>query len=257
MLFYAYSKLLLCCLIWSNLAYCSNASYISLSGQLSNKLQIDILTNNLANKSTKGFIADIPTLNAKEIKKLCFVSARNMSFDKSPRVLKQTGRALDFAVTEKGYFKVLVNGEARYTLNGSIVLSNEGKFVNHEGFSFLDSDNNEIFAPNESGTFRITENGEIFFCKGRESDMIAQIGVFELNLDTAKKDSFGYIQSSEAMSKMDCRVLQGYLTESSVDNIKTTNEILSIRNSLECNMHLLSSSFKMDKAAIETLKISR
>jgi flagellar basal-body rod protein FlgF len=254
---YTYFKLLLCCLIWSNLTYCSNASYISLSGQLSNKLQIDILTNNLANKSTKGFIADVPTLNAKEIKKLYFVSARNVSFEKGPRTLKHTGRDLDLAIKETGYFKVLVNGEERYTLNGSVFLSKESKLVNHEGFPFLDTDNKEILALGEAGKFSVAANGEIFFSKGRESDLTGQIGVFEFNLDTAKKDSLGYVQSSDALLKEDCQVLQGYLTESSVDSIKTMSEVLNIRNSLECNVNLLSNSFKMDKAAIETLKISR
>lgn len=257
MLFYTCLKLLLHCLILSSVAHCGNASYISLSGQLSNKLQIDILTNNLANKSTKGFIADIPTLNAKEVKKLYFVSARNISFDKRPGPLKRTGRDLDLALKGGGYFKVLVNGEERYTLNGSIFLSKEGKFINHEGFPFLDQDNQEIFTPGEPGKYSVAQNGEITLYKGLENDLIGKIGVFEFSLDTAKKDTLGYIQSSEVFPKEDCQVVQGYLIESNVDHVKTMHEILNIRNSLECNMNFLSSSFRMDKAAVETLKVSR
>lgn len=257
-----FGKIFLYLLFYLGTAHANNASYISLSGQIANKSQIDILSNNLANKSTKGFVADVPTLNFKKIKKsskeIYLSTLYNVSLDKTPGALKNTGRDLDIAIRGSGFFKVLANGQERYTLNGAISISKDGLLVNQDGFAFLDRDSKEISAPDEPGEVIITENGEMILQKDTGNESIGQIGIFEIpNLNDGQKDAFGYIKSLDSQYKEDGCVLQGYLVESNVDALKTMNELLNIKHSLECNMQFLSASFSMDKSAVETLKIPR
>jgi flagellar basal-body rod protein FlgF len=246
---------LLCCFVfYTNSGKSSNASYISLSGQLSNKTQIDILTNNLANSTTRGFIEDIPILGTKATKnkRLHFVQVKNVALSKQAFSFKKTARDLDIAISGPGYFKISVRDQDRFTLNGELQISNTGALVDRNGFSFLSQDGQEIFIPEEPGTILFSRDGEIL--KNKES--LGKIGVFDIS-QSITKDENGYINALNSKLIEDCCILQGHLLESNVDQTKTMIEVLNLRNSLECNMNLLSNSFSMDKSAVETFKIRK
>ena len=121
-----------------NSAKANNASYITLSSQIARKTQLEVIANNVANSNTVGFEQDAVLFRNVDLKQN---TKRNNSFvwaettyrtgDKGG--IKITNRPTDIAIGGDGYFKVTTPKGARYTLDGSMLINNQGVLVNSRG----------------------------------------------------------------------------------------------------------------------------
>jgi flagellar basal-body rod protein FlgG len=145
------------------------------SGMSAQKLNMDIISNNLANVNTSGFKksrADFEDLLYQTLKSpgadtssggqiptgiQVGMGTRNVSVQKifTQGDFTETESEYDMAIEGKGFFKILSNGEEAYTRSGSFKLDSEGYLVTSNG----DRLQPEIQIPSNTATLTIDSGG--------------------------------------------------------------------------------------------------
>ena len=147
------------------------------SGMSAQKLNMDIIANNLSNVNTSGFKksrADFEDLLYQNLKS---PGAETSSGGEIPTGIQvgmgtkpvsvqkiftqgdyeQTGSEYDMAIEGKGFFKILSNGDEVYTRSGSFKLDSEGYMVTSNG----DRLQPEIAIPTNTSTLTIDSGGNV------------------------------------------------------------------------------------------------
>jgi flagellar basal-body rod protein FlgG len=147
------------------------------SGMSAQKLNMDVIAQNLANVNTSGFKksrADFEDLLYQNMKSpgadtssggqiptgiQIGMGTRPVSVQKifSQGDFQQTGNQTDMAIEGNGFFKVISNGEEVYTRAGSFKLDNEGYLVTSQG----DRLQPEMAIPSTAVTFTIDKGGTL------------------------------------------------------------------------------------------------
>ena len=120
--------------------------YIAASGMLAEQIRQDQIANDLANSATPGYKSDRTA--QREFGELLLanrvtgatigtqstaVQVESIETDFSPKPSRETGEALDFAVTGEGFFSVRTAEGVRYTRNGQFTVSPQGLLVTASG----------------------------------------------------------------------------------------------------------------------------
>lgn len=140
--------------------------YTSALGMLGTEKGLDVTANNIANISTTGYKSAEPTFAdlvntsvnssggaASSLKVGNGTRLSNTDTVFTPGSLQQTGRSLDFALTDQGSFFAIQDGSTvRYTRNGNFHLSEES------GVSYLTDSNGGYVLDPQGG--RIIVNNE-------------------------------------------------------------------------------------------------
>jgi flagellar basal-body rod protein FlgG len=112
---------------------------VSQSGMRLNMLDLDTISNNLANVNTDGFKES--RMDFQELlNQAALDGARvaNTQVNSAQGALKNTGRELDWAISGDGYFGVRQdNGQIAYTRNGSFQLDSNHNLVNLDGLPLV------------------------------------------------------------------------------------------------------------------------
>ena len=130
--------------------------YTAMSGAKSMLDRQAMVANNLANVSTPGYRADIALYRAIPVEGQG-MATRTSVLQTTPGVdftsgpLIQTGRALDIAVTGRGWIAVeSADGSEAYTRAGSFEINAEGTLVTHGGQNVLGDGGPIAVPPNTS-----------------------------------------------------------------------------------------------------------
>jgi flagellar basal-body rod protein FlgG len=135
--------------------------YIAASGMLAEQIRQDQIANDLANSSTPGYKADRTsqhtfgelllansTTGAVVGSQSTAVQIDRIVTDFSGRPARETGEALDFAVTGDGFFPVQTAQGVRYTRNGQFSIDAQNRLVTAQGDPVLDAGGRPITATN-------------------------------------------------------------------------------------------------------------
>lgn len=147
------------------------------TGMVAQQLNIDVISNNLANVNTIGFkksraefedlmyqsmkIAGSPTEAGNLIP-----TGMQVGMGVKPTTVhkfftqgdfQNTGNPLDLVIEGDGFFQVDVNGEMAYTRAGAFKLDNEGRVVTANGYVLQP----EFTVPVETANVVVTESGHI------------------------------------------------------------------------------------------------
>ena len=130
--------------------------FIAATGMEAQKLNIDVIANNLANVNTAGFKksrADFQELLYQDLRMVGASSAEGAQVPSGIQVglgvrpvavqkiflqgdFVQTGNNLDLVIEGNGFFKILMpDGTIGYTRSGAFKLDSEGRIVNSDGYS--------------------------------------------------------------------------------------------------------------------------
>jgi len=131
--------------------------YIAASGMLAEQIRQDQIANDLANASTPGYKADRTSQHTFGALLLAnsatgavvgtqstAVQVGNIETNFSPNVGRETGEALDFAISGEGFFAVQTAQGIRYTRNGQFALDPQGRLVTAQGDPVLDASGRAI-----------------------------------------------------------------------------------------------------------------
>ncbi len=152
--------------------------FIAATGMEAQKLNIDVISNNLANANTPGFKksrADFQELMYQEIKTpgaasgdgAQLPSGIQIGLGVKPAAIQkifeqgdfvQTGNPLDMTIAGDGFFQVVKpDGEIAYTRAGTFKLDSEGRIVTSNGYAVEP----EITIPSDTTQITIGEDGRI------------------------------------------------------------------------------------------------
>jgi len=170
--------------------------WTSATGMQAQALNLDVISNNLANVNTSGFKksrAEFQDLLYETIKPAGTPSSQDTEVPtgiqlghgtRPSTVLKifsqgnmeNTQNELDLAIEGDGFFQiVLPNGETAYTRDGAFKLDSDGRIVNSDGFAMEP----EISIPSDALSISVGLDGTVSVLQAGESTP-SEIGTIEL-----------------------------------------------------------------------------
>lgn len=247
------------------------------TGMKAQQLNIDTISNNLANVNTNGY-----KTQRMEFKDLLYATIKktNLTDDVGAPVnlevghgvmptattrdfkngsLVETQNNLDFAIDGDGFFSVsLPNGEIRYTRDGSFKLSvdgDEATLVTSEGYYVLSEDDDVIVI--ESGLRDITVDNLGYITATDEDGEIVEIGRLKLVnfvnpaglLSEGQNLYSATVASGEEIlleaDTMKSKVIQGYLEASNVQVVEEMVKMITAQRAYEINSKSIQTADEM------------
>ncbi len=244
------------------------------TGMQAQTLNIDVISNNLANVSTAGFKksraefqdllyetlrpAGVASSDSTEVPTGIQVghgtrpSAVNRMFAQGD--FQQTKNELDLAIEGGGFFQILQsNGETGYTRDGAFKLDNEGRIVNADGF-LLEP---EISVPNNTIAVSIAIDGTVSVLQAGQAEP-SEIGTIELArfMNPAGLHSIGRNLYSPTAASGDVivgtagedgfgTIAQGYLEGSNVSVVEEMVSMIVAQRAYETNSKVIQASDEM------------
>lgn len=247
------------------------------TGMKAQQLNIDTISNNLANVNTNGY----KTQRA-EFKDLLYVSIKktNLRDDGGAPVnlevghgvmpsattrdfrkgsLIETQNDLDFAIDGEGFFAVVLpNEQVRYTRDGSFKLSvdgDEAMLVTSDGYLVLNEDDSEIIIENGMKDLNVDQFG--YITAKDEDGEIVELGRLKVvnfmnpagllsegqNLySTTVASGEEYLLEPE---EMESKVIQRYLEASNVQVVEEMVKMITAQRAYEINSKSIQVSDEM------------
>lgn len=244
------------------------------TGMSAQTLNIDVISNNLANVSTSGFKrsrADFQDLLYQIMK----VPGSPTSDDtRSPTGIQvglgvktgavgkvftegdliQTENELEVAIEGDGFFQVdLPNGNTAYTRAGNFKLDGDGRMVTSDGYPLQP----EIVIPDDARQITISENGVVSALLGDETET-TELGNIELvtfvnngGLLAVGRNLFRETEASGVAvvgtpgTDGYGLLLQGFIENSNVNVVEELAQLITSQRAFEINSRVVSTSDEM------------
>ncbi|MFW0883578.1 flagellar basal-body rod protein FlgF [Candidatus Acidulodesulfobacterium sp. H_13] len=247
-------------------------SYIALSGILSEEKKMSMATNNLSNVNTIGYKSSnvlfgeflsqkaVSILNSGSKKPFvdkAYPITLGSYVNTSQGAVKKTGNRLDLAISGSGYFAIQTPDGIKYTRNGVFSLNEAGELVNQNGFPVLDTDEKPIFLNKEGADVTVTRAGIINLKNSTMSGGIYQGKILMVNFkDSEYLSKYGDTMFSATkdsgvpVKNQDPDILQGYVEESNVNEIKSMVGMINISRVYNDMIEIIKSYGSVNNAAI-------
>lgn len=262
--------------------------YTGASGMMAQMHRMDALSNNLANVDVTGYKKDTSISKAFPEMLIRRMSDDGLykfpfgSMDTAPVVgtlgsgveynesftvfsqgaLKQTENPFDMALDGEGFFTVAVDGQERYTRNGSFLLNDEGTLVTKDGHPVL-GQNGQINI--KKNNFVIDEKGNVYqnaaFAENPERlvsimenewqdlELLDTLKVVDFTRDRyLKKEGNSFwkstFESGDAVQVQlgaETKVVQGFLEGSNVNPVTEMVKMIEINRAYEANQKVIQS----------------
>ncbi len=180
-----------------------------------------VLANNLANASTRGFKAESAFARMMDNQ----LAVVDTAVDLTPGTLTETHNTLDFALEGDGFFVVDSPGGERLVRNGSFRLDANRRLVDSQDNPVL-GENGVITMP--AGIIEVDTTGLISI-NGRPLQRM-RIERVEQGTDLAHEGGTHFlpVSSRQAIPPEERTVRQGFLEESNVNPLTAMTEMLSV-----------------------------
>ena len=250
------------------------------TGMHAQQLNIDVISNNLANVNTTGF-----KKSRAEFEDLIYQNMRIAGSitgaDGDQRIptgiqvgmgvratavhkvfgqgdYQNTNRPFDLAIEGEGFFQVLVNGEERYTRAGAFKLNQDGTIVTDNGYVLQP----EFTVPVEAKTVVVTENGHIAALDSNneplaEADIPLYTFINPAGLEAQGRNLFNTTEASgdaiEGVPGEDNTgtIAQGFLEMSNVEIVDEMVNMIVGQRAYEMNSKAIQTSDSMLQTAIQ------
>lgn len=245
------------------------------TGMLAQQLNIDVISNNIANLSTTAFkrgraefqdlfyqnmervgttSSDQGTIVPAGVQVGLGVSAGSVARIPQQGSLVQTESKFDIAITGRGYFQIeRPNGIEAYTRAGSFQVNQDGVLVTPEGFNLIPG----ITIPQEAVDVTINEQGQVFV-KLDNTPALQNVGQINLVnfINEAGLESIGdnLMLETEASGPPVIgfagdegfgKLRQGFIESSNVNVINAITDLISAQRNFEYNSRVISASDEM------------
>ncbi len=246
---------------------------IAATGMHAQQLNVDVLSNNIANLNTTGFkqsaaaFTDLVyqnrvgvgaiTSSAGTLAPTGLQIGLGVSVGSTYRLMKQgnlsnTGNQFDVAVSGRGFFKVsMPDGTTTYTRDGTFTLNQDGQMVTKEGYAVDPA----ITVPANAKDFTVTANGTV---SAKVDNVTTQLGTLTLAMFTNESglESIGgnlYRETESSGAASDTSpgesgsgsISQFFLETSNVDSIESITRLITAQRAYELNSKVISTSDEM------------
>ena len=253
----------------------NGGSYIALSGILSEERKLAMITNNISNVNTVGYKSSnvdfaeflspkaVSALNSGDDKPLvdkAYPITLNTYINMSQGSLKKTGNRFDLAINGSGYFVVQTPDGFKYTRNGAFSLNQTGELVNQDGFPVMNTEKKPIFLNERGSNITITDSGIINLTDPQTNNELYSGRILTVNFKNPQYLSkygdtlFSATKSSGTpVQNQNQDMLQGYVEESNVNEIKGMVQMINVSETYNNMMQVLKSYSQVNNTAINTI----
>jgi len=248
--------------------------FIAATGMEAQRLNIDVISNNLANVNTSGFKrsrADFQELMYQGIKSPGATSADGtilpsgiqVGLGVKPAAVQKMFKQGDFVSTEnpldlviegRGFFQILTpEGEMAYTRAGAFKLDSEGNIVNSDGYAMEPA----ITIPSDALSITVTTDGTVSILQQGSSTPV-EVGQMELaqftnpgGLSSIGKNLFvttaasGEATTASPNSEGFGAVNQGFLELSNVNVVEEMVNMIVSQRAYELSSKVVTTSDEM------------
>ena len=257
----------------------SKGIYAAVSGAMAQSSRLDTIANNLANVNTTGFKKDRQVFSeylsamekpdelgmprvAASIESFydmrggdnAYVNPAGTYTNFEQGGLKPTGSNLDVALDGKGFFEVMTPQGLRFTRNGAMQVSNEGKLVTREGHPILSPGTGDPASRQiQVGTrdFNVSEQGDVM----SQGQIVGKMSVVNFqNPDELQKiGSSLYALKGNATGKPEAsqaRVQQGFTETSNVNVVEEMTDMITANRVFEAAQKAIQAHDQLDDKLI-------
>lgn len=256
-----------------------NALKIAATGMLAQQLNVDVISNNIANMRTTGYKrtrAEFQDLLYNDIKRAGASSSEagtivpsglqlgyGVKTGATSRIMSQGGltntdKELDVAIRGEGFFVVdLPSGQTAYSRDGSFELNAEGTLVTLDGFQIQPG----ITLPAGSRDISISRSGEVEATTGTNTTPTV-VGQIQLSrfLNKGGLQSIGdnlYLETAASgtaqLGNPDAdgmgSLLQKFLEAANVNAVSEITDLISAQRAYEMNAKVISGADEMMSTA--------
>ncbi|PWF44352.1 flagellar basal-body rod protein FlgF [Massilia glaciei] len=223
--------------------------------------------NNLANVGTTGFRAQIDAFRAVPVvggalPTRTFVVGATVGSDFSAGPLQMTGRALDVAVSGKGWIALqMPDGSEAYTRNGALQMNANGMLQSNAGFA-VQGDGGTITVPPEV-TVEVASDGTVSTMATSNTPgaptvlgRLKLVNPDEANLVRGDDGLFRLRDGSAAAADPLVKVVGGALEGSNVSPVDSMVSMITLARAFETQMSLLKNAENNAAKATQILALS-
>ena len=242
------------------------------SGMAAQKLNIDVIANNLANVNTAGFKksrtdfqdlmyqtvnqAGSETSTGEQVPVGIQVGMGTMPVDVHKVFIQgdfqETKNELDMAIEGKGFFKVLSGAEERYTRAGNFKLDSNGNIVTPNG----DKLQPEMTVPTDTSSIKVNSDGTVTaFDSQGTGTALGTIEMYTFANSAGLKacghnlyqttDASGDAVSGTAGTEGVGTIAQGFLEVSNVDVVQEMVDMIMAQRAYEINSKAIKTADDM------------
>jgi flagellar basal-body rod protein FlgG len=251
------------------------ALHIAATGMAAQELNVQVISNNIANLRTTGFkkqTAAFQDLIYEHVRRVGAQSSDQgtilpvgvdigggVKTVGTPRsmtqgTLSQTGNDLDLAISGEGFFKVLQpDGTFQYTRDGTFQMDNQGRIVTAQGNPVQPT----ITIPNNASGITVNAQGQVSVTLpgSTTSSIIGQIQLTRFinkaglqpvgNNQFTDTPSSGQPQDGVANQEGYGSITQGSLEQANVDVVSEMSDLIAAQRAYEMNAKVISAADQM------------
>jgi flagellar basal-body rod protein FlgG len=256
------------------------ALHIAASGMMAQELNVELISNNIANMRTTGFKrqrADFQDLLYQDMRRVGTSTSESGNIlptgvqigsgvrtAATPRIMSQgtlssTETETDVAVKGEGFFRVLMpDGRTAYTRDGSFQLDSKGILVTADGWQIQPTitvpSNSTGFTVSTTGTVQVTVGnattpttiGQISLARFVNKSGLEAIGN-NLFLETA---SSGSPQVANPGDEGYGTLIQNELEQGNVNSVTEISDLIAAQRAYEMNSRVIRAADEMMSASI-------
>ncbi len=248
---------------------------IGATGMLAQQLNVDVISNNIANLTTTGYkkqraafqdllyqsidrpgstSSDSGTTVPSGIQLGLGVKPGAVYRMHSQGTVQQTENDLDIAILGRGFFQIdLPDGTTAYTRDGTFQINENGEIVTVEGYTVQPS----ITIPEDAISIDINQEGEVIVgIQGQTA--VSNLGQFQMadfvnpagleaigNNLLVETDASGSPTTGIANQEQFGALRQGALEQSNVDVVSEITKLIAAQRAYEMNSNIISTSDEM------------
>ena len=241
--------------------------YTAMTGARHVMEQQATVSNNLANATTTGFRAQLDTFRAvpvvsEGLQTRAFVVDSTVGADMRAGAIQTTGRALDVAIRDQGWFAVQsADGSQAYTRNGSLKVSENGLLQTSSGQT-LQGEGGPIAIPPDT-TVSIAGDGTVSTIstdfKPGPANVLGRIKMVNPDPKALVRGDDGLFRlntGAPADNDPNVRLVDGALEGSNVNPVDSMVNMISLARSFEMQMSLMKNAENNAAKATQILALS-
>ncbi len=248
---------------------------IGATGMLAQQMNVDVISNNIANMTTTGFKRQRVDFKDLVYQNLARPGAQSsdvgtilpsglqlglgVKINATYRINEQgpiqiTDNPLDLALTGNGFFQItLPNGETAYTRSGVLQVNQDGEIVTSQGYQLEPN----IVIPQDAMAVQINESGEVFAQISGQT-ALSNLGQIQLAnfVNPTGLEAIGdnLLKETEASGTPTTgnpgdenfgKVRQGALENSNVNIVDEITHLITAQRAYEMNSNVISTSDQM------------
>ena len=219
---------------------------------LAHEQRMNQIANNIANADTTGYKKENITFwemlfNAADSRPRVG-KALKIIVDHQQGAAEETANPLDFAIQDKGFFKIQTPEGIRYTRNGNFTLNSQGQLSTMEGHLVMGGGGAIVL---ESDQVSVSQDGQI----SQNGQVVNQLNLVTFNdLSVLEKDQQNLFKAAgdnaQEVIVDDPKIAQGFLETANVNIVKEMTEMIDLHRAYQTQQKAIQTIDEIDAQSV-------